>query len=1034
MKKTLKIFNASAGSGKTYQLVKEYIQLLISHPNHFKFPSIVAMTFTNKAALEMKERIIEDLNEISTLGTTSSKAKDLTEKIAQHLQISTEEVQKRCKKALSAILHRYEEFHVLTIDKFNLRIIRAFSKDLDLPSDFEVIMDEEEILSTVIDEIISKLGDEEFESITKIVLAYAESNLNEDKKWDFKKDLLNFSKVLTKEQNKTLISQLLSLDFSSEWYAQLFQTRKKWIQQLDTIKQEITASIPLISNPDDLPGKGTAYNQLNKFITPEYNVFTDKAFPKTISSWFEKEIPKGKNIPSDVFQSVKKMVELKDNHSKEYAEVNSFLTVFYSMALLRYIAQELVEKKKSENAIRISEFNQLISSLIQNESAPFIYERLGNRFKHFLLDEFQDTSHLQFLNMVPLIENAISEGQENLIVGDPKQSIYRFNNGLAEQFVALPKIYNPTNDAKIARKSVFFNEQGKRIELKNNWRSTTTIVDFNNRFFELFKQTLPENKQQFYASTYQVPSKKTLGSIHILSKNATTNLQERIAQMVQWINQCKEEGFDYGDICILGDKNKKCNQWAVELTRLGYKVVSADSLLIKSSLKVELTATFLKRQLSPENPTNQKRFAELFFRFKGISSDVFHQYNEEKTSQNGRNYYQFNDEQFLNDYFGGKTIFFQKKESLYHLALGFFELMKFKELEDPYLHRFADYIYEFGLKKGPNLKLFLEDYQKNKGKIAVEIPASSDAIKIMTTHKSKGLEFPVVILPEIDYKSKMKGDKFLFSSDNFILYTSPSEKSPIPASQQLATQENTNIQTDSTNLLYVAFTRPKERLYILNHFKQKNSFAATVHQTFKKLSESTEKEGRIEILHKNSKSSLPTPKTSKEFHPIDIQDCLWFPEIALQDKAELTEKDFLSPERQRGVQFHHLMTKINSKENIATEIQKGIDEGVIHLENKQFLSDKITQTLTSNNYQSVLKGATKTLNEQAIITERGVEIRPDKIIFKPTETIILDFKTGIPKKQDTKQVKSYVQTLSKMQFPKVKGCLYYTELDELVYV
>lgn len=1034
MKKTLKIYNASAGSGKTYQLVKEYIQLLIEHPTQFKFPSIVAMTFTNKAALEMKERIISDLDAISTTEQPSAKAIGLTEDIAKHLKISEEEVQKRCKKALSAILHRYEEFHVLTIDKFNLRIIKSFSKDLDLPADFEIMMDEEELLGDVINEILNKLGDSDFEEITKTVFAFAESNLNEDKKWDFRRDLLEFSKVLTKEQNDELIQKLLALDFSSEWYVQILNARKKLIEELENVKFELSQTLGSVVNPSKLVGGQTALNQLEKFITPEYNVFTDKAFSKTIIGWFEKEIPASKFIPSDVFSATEKIVELRNEKSKDYAELTSFLNVFYSMALLRHVAQDLISMRSNENIIRISEFNKLISDLIKDESAPFIYEKLGNRFKHFLLDEFQDTSHLQFLNMVPLIDNAISEGEENLIVGDPKQSIYRFNNGLAEQFVALPKIYNPQGDKEIARKSALFDQQGEKIELEHNWRSSSTIVDFNNRFFGQFKQLLSENSQEFYSSTTQIPSNSTEGSIHILSEKREISLTERVEKIVQWIEQCKVDGYKYGDICILGDRNKKCNKWAVELTKRGYKIVSAESLLIKSSMKVELTIAYLKRRLSPDNPSFQKQFAELFFRLRGLSVDKFHEYIEVKTDKNSRDYHEFNDNRFLTDYFEGKERFFQKKESLYNLILGFFELMEFKELKDPYLHRFADYAYEFGLKKGPNLKLFIEDYQKNKGKIAVEIPASSDAIKIMTIHKSKGLEFPVVIMPNLDFKNSLANhDKFLFQSDKYILHGLPNEKSPIPASKELAEKENESIRTDSTNLLYVGFTRPQERLYVLNHF-DRNKFALNVHNTFSNLEDATEKRKAIEIKYDAPKSSGKNENLTEGFLPEDIQDRLWFPEIALQDKAELKEKDFLSPERQRGVQFHHLMTKIESEKFISEEVKKGIDEGLVSIENESFLRERIKRTLNSENYQSIIDGARKTLNEQAIISEEGAEIRPDKIVFKDEETIILDFKTGVPKKQDAKQVLTYVEALSQMNFPKVKGCLYYTELDKVIFV
>jgi ATP-dependent exoDNAse (exonuclease V) beta subunit len=700
------------------------------------------------------------------------------------------------------------------------------------------------------------------------------------------------------------------------------------------------------------------------------------------------------------------------------------------MALLQYMARALNDSRNNAQLIRISEFNSLISALIQNENAPFIYERLGTRYHHFLLDEFQDTSHLQWLNLVPLIYESLGHNQANLIVGDPKQSIYRFKNGVAEQFVELPAIYNPENDPKIAATSSFFQEMGQVEELDSNWRSSPTIVHFNNAFFEAFRSHLPEDTATFYNTVRQKPKSAKNGLICIESKEEKDSHEAIVSKLKEWIQQCLEDGFDASEICILGRRNRECNAWAVALDQAGYKVVSSDSLLIDSSAEVRLTIAFLKWRLKPSGENEKKQFSEMFLRLQQESYEVYRKYLKEGKTENGRRYRYFDDNEFLRDHFGSKERFFFKYEHLYDLIQGFYKIANLQELENPYLHHLADWAHEYGLNRGPNLALFLEEYERKKGNIAVQVPAAKDAINIMTIHKSKGLEFPVVILPSLNISLEMKSS-FLVDWNDFLLYKQPTKTEILNPLVSLYEKEKNQILTDIVNLCYVGMTRPVERLYIRNFFDPK-SFGALFHDVLKDTDEAEVHEDAVVVsISDGERTPGKTEEYAKNFFPQDISDRLWFPHIAFQDTDELQQKDFLSEEMQFGLQFHLLASRIHTKNEIEEALENALSADEISTQNTSDLRNRLFQLFDLPEYSALLSNAQQILSEQSILMLNGEIIRPDKLVLKQSETIVIDFKTGIPKDRDIKQTQMYGNALREMDYPNVRGFIYYTTLNQL---
>ncbi|MDG1775873.1 MAG: UvrD-helicase domain-containing protein [Crocinitomicaceae bacterium] len=1034
--KPLQILNASAGSGKTYQLVKTFIQLLITEKNNTTgFANVIAMTFTNKAALEMRERIIVALDRISHLhdlkDSDLKKSLQLTGDIAEALHITNNDVQDRCKRVLVNILHQYEDFHVMTIDKFNLRLIKAFGRDLDLPNDFEVVLDEAALIEQVVDDLLNQLGKENSETLSSLVMSYAKANIDEGDKWSFKTELVKFSAILRDEKNSGSIEQLSEMDFSPEQFRRLMHSKKQFDAQFlvhtNVLKLEVDSAA---LDQELLPGKSTTLNAILKVIG--FSGFSkeppfSEAFIKNLSI----ELKPKQVYPQSIKDKIQTLITFWEENLNAYTSLALFLKNFFNMALLQLMSEALKKVRQDEQLIRISEFNELISTLIKGENTPFIYERLGNKFHHFLLDEFQDTSRLQWLNLVPLVKESMSQNNKNLIVGDPKQSIYRFKNGIAEQFVALPKIYNPEKDPHISAQSDYFEQMGELSELKDNWRSSPIIVRLNETFFSDLRTDLPPATAAFYNSVHQTPKSTINGKVEIISAPGNKSVEELAPQIIDWIEGCRSDGFKLGEICLLGGTNKECNQWALTLDSAGYKVVSTDSLLINRSLKVQLTIAFLRRRLNPSGESEMKQFAELFFRVTSGSYNDYQSFTYELKDKHGKTRRRFDDKRFLANHFGGSKKFFFKHENLYDLIQQFYAIVGFNELEDPYLHHLADLSFDYGLSKGPNLRAFLKDYDTKKNTIAVQVPESDDAIQVMTIHKSKGLEFPVVILPKVNFSNEVKS-QFLIPIDDYIIYKSPTSKEHLDVLKNVYDTEYMQITADNVNRCYVAMTRPIERLYISNFFKG-NHFGARFHKALEKNKDATLIDDILTLSYSDGERSAQkqSSRNSGVFPPKNVSDHLWFPDISLQDNKDLMNPTFLSKEMQFGVQFHYLASIIENKNDIDKLLTAAIQEGTVSQHNLDELNEKLNVLFENNEYEALFKGATRILNEQAFIVNETTVLRPDKIILKLDETIIIDYKTGVPKPEDEKQVREYRLTLADMDYPNVKGYLFYTSLDEL---
>lgn len=1034
--KPLQIVNASAGSGKTFNLVFNYLKLLFAENGSSNFSSIVAMTFTNKAALEMKTRIIEALERMAYADQFDKKDRKYEDALQNELGISVEEIHVRSKVILKNILHQYEDFMVLTIDKFNLKLLRSFSRDLDISGDFEVIVDEKQILSKILDQLLSELGSDQHETLSKLALTFSEKLLDDDKNWNFQRNLEEASKELTKEKNADFTKELRVADLSIERYYVLLNDLKNLIKKVDEPRLELKQIVDTFEE-DDFKKKvkyGTnTLKRLRKIANDsfaEYPLLSDQAE----NSLYRNDQLLG--TPYDIrglLDSYK--VALETNRTK-IVRLESELKTYHTFSLLKIVASRLDKTRKEEQILLISEFNEMLSALVQNVEAPFIYDRLGYRYKHFLLDEFQDTSRMQWMNLVPLVHEFLGNNQLCYVVGDPKQSIYRFKNGLAEQFVCLPNIYNPEKDPLTELKSQYFSAMGEKKALVQNWRSGNQIVNFNNRFFKALRERMPASTRDFYNSVQQEAVSKNPGYVEIEIRKKEDLDDQYIAEWIEAkIQECLADGYSKGDITLLGRSNHACSAWANLLTSNGHKVVSADSLLVDSDLEVKVIIAYFYKRLRPSSDLSTKKFISRFLQFKKSGMDVYNEFVH-RMETDGKKFKVVNESAFYDQYFSGESNFYVSFENLYDLGRGFCEMAGINPLENHYVHHLLDILYQFDLNNGPDLLSFLQDYENRKGKMAVQIPAKDDAIEVMTYHKSKGLEFPVVLMPNAYIEGPKNQSTILKKWDDDFHEITISKNLVFEELIGEVEEEIAQSLTDSINTLYVGFTRPVDRLYSIletnkTQDKSYHILDAVLREEFEtEISEDQIlKLGKAELKSQNSKEYAEfnfVPKSQKDF--------IWFPQIALK-QGDLKEKNDtdINEAALIGTQFHLLMAEVNDPRDLSHTLEKFILEGKIDQNYAERFEEK-GDSLFKKHLERLYADADKILSERSIVIPNSKEIyRPDKVLIKGKQATILDFKTGEEKQADRRQIMNYQVILEEMGYI-CKSVLVYTEREELIWI
>ncbi len=1033
------VYNASAGSGKTFTLVKEYLKVVLNSDDRYTFQRILAITFTNKAAAEMKERILSNLQLFS-----EGNENDVLLKLIEETHLEKETIQNRSRQALEAILQNYSAFAITTIDSFTHKIIKSFAFDLGLNLNFEVELDSETLLHQAVAILISKIGVEN--DVTTTLIDFSLEKAKEDKSWDISHDLNDFAKILLNDEDakhfKTLSSKTIS-DFTS--------LKKKLAKSQKDLKLEFIEigekGVSIIDSLN-LMHNDFYYSLLPKHFlslsTPEKAKFFDESkLKQRIEENMFYAKSKSDEIKASIEEVLPELLHLYNESEKLYKQYTLNQLVLKSiipLAVLTKINSELSSIKEENNIRLISEFNQLISNNIKEEPAPFIYERIGQKFMHYFIDEMQDTSVLQWQNLIPLIDNALSQENSNLLlVGDGKQAIYRWRGGRAEQFIKLG------SEIQNEKSSNPFHAYKEIKGLDTNYRSYSEIIAFNNSFFQYVSNSFqnPMYQQLFIEGNTQKSTKKIGGfvSIDFLEKETDKEENElKYAKKVLETIERLEAGFSRKEVCVLVRKKKEGVAIANYLSENGVDIVSSETLLIQNSEKVNFIIDVLQVILHPKDHSAWVRLIYFLYEHLKIELDK-HSFITSFDIKNKLDFFvkikEFGIGFSLENF--NQIPFYEKIEEV-------IRAFNLTTVSDAYLQFFLDIVFE-QQQKGIDIQQFLDFWESKKDKLSIVAPEAENAVQIMTIHKSKGLEFPVVIFPyNIDVYQQINPKSWITDLpieqfDGFKELLVPANKSIKYAGksgENIYNFQREELELDSYNLLYVALTRAVEQLYVITEKSispkgvvNSNYTSGVLINYLNSIGEWSDdkesytfgnrKKGSKNLIEK-SRTTIQNQFVSNPWQQHNIYM------VANSSKLWETEQ---GKAIEYGNLIHEMFSKIISNEDVEKILHQYLNEGLISVDDASKIKVLITKVVEHPKLEEYYKKDVIVYNEREITTEDHVVVIPDRLVFNSkNEVTIIDYKTGKPSKGYHQQILGYEKVLKSMGFKVIKKLLIYVN-DEI---
>lgn len=1158
----LTIYKASAGSGKTFTLAQRYLLLVIQQPQVFR--NILAITFTKKATAEMKGRILEELAALAN--GQESKQLQLLLKDLPSLDntVSWNEglVRRRAKDALQNVLGEYSSFSISTIDSFCQQVVKSFALEMNLAYGYNIELDQQKVVDTVVDNLVATTGTNP--AVTGIILDYVLHNLEDGKAWDFRKSLTNLLSKLLDEEYAPLLQQLRGQNSQQAFMElnKLLTERKREIKDgVRNKAREIKANIETLGYAGNV--KPATLNQLTKHIQGFVSLDDSKTLFETIENpkkWTNADKASQASIAYSLREAwsaqVAELQQFIIDNLEEYNMANTLTANALGLSLMENLTVLLREYKEDQNVQLPNDINQSLGVLVKDNDAPFIYEKTGTRYQHFFLDEFQDTSQQQWQNLKPLLENGIAQGAASLVVGDVKQSIYRFRGG---DWQLLDKQVETDLNALIGE---------KRMEvqtLQHNYRSTKTVIDFNNTVFKVFPAALHEVHKEWLAKTFELDAETShYGKLHklLLQKSeqmvqayrdaeqlfpehkkgkaedengfvklclynktalkneakaaaASSDLQDNDADdeaktpalkwMAEAIVDLQTRGFRAADIAILVDKNREGSKVAEFLqrykatlphdTKVNLEVVSSDSLFTIESLSVRLLVSLLDWIRKPKDrlitataiglwqgflSATDKLPADSASDWANALADCHRYDNHSDDWQNWVATYLPAGLLDLQPHLQHATAF-EAAEQLLRITNAANDCPD----EKAYIAALLDDILDFGRNNTTDISSFMDWWAEEGEKRKLKLGGEQNAITIITVHKSKGLEYPVVLMPFVEWELKPNANKKpIIQASNAadkswqlglesipIVYSSKLEASPFRADYAL---ENLLSSFDVLNKLYVANTRaaqvlmlwvdvPKDKSNLsklnnliarevdnlgLNQITQSepiNEYTAGSLETVVPHQPKEKKAAEWELqkfptgqqqyqLRVNPNSHDLLGQVIDVYLPEELKATLPVPQLTdgeADDQNPLTSAQVKAMRIGRVV--HQLLAKLPDQEALPVLLQQeAYYTGLLSKEELTDVQKLIEQIAAVPEMHDWFQAGRQAVAEVSIMMPGGQQYRPDRVVMLENETAVVDFKTGAPNEKYHDQVRTYVNVLREMGYQNVNGYLLYISQQEVV--
>ena len=1059
----LLVYKASAGSGKTFTLAVEYIKLLIQNPSAYRH--VLAVTFTNKATTEMKERILGQLYGIWTNDPSSA---PYLYKVCEDLSMKEDEVREAAGKALNLMIHDYSRFRVETIDSFFQSVMHNLARELELGASLNLELDNTTALSEAVDSMIEKLNRNS--PVLYWLLDYIEERIQDDKQWKVANEIKEFGKNIFNEEyiekGHELRATLQDKDCIKNYRQLLKALEEEALEQMKNFGEQFFGSLEIHGlSVDDLNRKKTGIaSYFNKLLKGETNDeirnATVEKHLEDADNWATKTSP-SRSIVIELARTewiplLETAEEFRKKNNKIINSCQLSLRHVNNIRLLSNIDEEVRELNHKKNRFLLADTNALLHSIIRDGDPSFVFEKIGTQIHHVMIDEFQDTSRMQWNNFRLLLLEGLSQGSDSLIVGDVKQSIYRWRNG---DWRILNNLKNQIEAFPIQEKT-----------LKANRRSEANIILFNNEIFPVACQLLNEiyQKEQevpcfelleaYKDVTQEICRKTGKGSVKLnflASKEGINYQEDTLKQLADEVSLMIEHGVKLNDMAILVRKNAIIPFVADYFDKhTSFRIVSDEAFRLDASLALCMMMDALRLLVEPENSVAK---AQLVLAYQ----------NEVLQKNLDLNTVLLND---LNELLPQAFVYEQKHLSLlplYELLEKLFNIFQLSLIQeqDAYLFAFFDAVTEYLQKNSSDLTTFISHWED---KICSKpIPAGEiEGIRILSIHKSKGLEFHTVFLPFCDWKLENERNSYIWCSPT----ESPfDELSLLPINygksmnesiyHQEYVKEKNQLWVDNLNLLYVAFTRPKSNLVIWckkglsNSVSDLLSNAVQQIQCLSKKESESQSESQEEtddcytlgMICPSDESRTNQASNKLLIKPQGISVHMESLQTSIEFKQSNRSSDFIQGEVGEGEKYirqgqllHTLFSCIHTLEDIPSAIKQLRMEGVIESDAHETQIRKLTEwALGHPMVKEWFSGKWELYNECAILYEKDGELqtrRPDRVMMKDGKVIVLDFKFGKPSPRYHQQIREYMDLLKEMGYNHIRGYLWYifnNELEEI---
>lgn len=1044
----LQVYKASAGSGKTFTLAVEYIKHLIRNP--YAYRHILAVTFTNKATTEMKERILGQLHGIQ-IGDEGSKP--YLDKLVDELAMPIDEIRSRAGKALTLLIHDYSRFRVETIDSFFQSVMRNLARELELGANLNIDLDNSNALSEAVDSMIEKL--DRNSPVLYWLLDYIEERIQDDKGWKVANEIKDFGKNIFKEEyiekGQELRKTLEDKDAVRNYRKMLKAIEEEALEQMKSFADQFFG----ILETNELYVDDFSYKKdgvVGYFIKLQKGNTEDKIKGSRVlgcmedsTKWVGKTHKRKNEIIAlaerELIPLLKTAEEFRSKNNRIINSCQLSLRYANNIQLLNVIDQEVRTLNQEKNRFLLADTNALLHNIVREGDPSFVFEKIGSNIKNVMIDEFQDTSRMQWGNFKLLLNEGLSQGADSLIVGDVKQSIYRWRSG---DWTILNGLKDHIGPFPITEKT-----------LNTNRRSEARIIQFNNEIFPsacqylngIYKQEQGKDCEELlhaYKDVKQeIARKEEKGSVKLTflkTKEDISYQEDTLEHLAEEVKHMVEQGVKVNDMAILVRKNGVIPMVADYFDKhTSYRVVSDEAFRLDASLAINMLMDALRYLVNDENRVAQAQLASAY------QNEVLHKDIDLNTLLLGD----------LNDYL--PTSFIEEKESLRLMPL--FELLErltcifqLSEIEnqDAYLFSFHDAVTEYLQKHSSELTAFLQYWEE---KLCFKtIPSGEiDGIRILSIHKSKGLEFHTVFLPFCDWKLENERSSYIWCTppeapfDELQLLPityGPTMNESIY--QQDYKKEKLQLWVDNLNLLYVAFTRPKCNLVVWCKENNKNTvselLASAILNTSLQGEDGVYQWGEVCPTEVKNKKQESSNKLNIQPESIAIQmECL---NIPIEFKQSNRSADFIEGEEdmsgkyiRQGQVMHSLFSMIQTPKDVPSAIARLRMEGIIESDaHERQILKLVNWALNHPKVKEWFSGEWSLYNECAILYRENGELqtrRPDRVMMKDGEVIVVDFKFGKPYPEYNKQVREYMNLLQEMGYTQVSGYLWYVFYNQL---